>query len=71
MCPGLTSNGGRMDEYLPSDTAVCILAEGKVNGIAIGITKLDSHEIRTQNKGAAIETIHYLNDGLWQTQTLE
>jgi len=71
MCPGLTSAGGRLDLDLPSETCVCIQAEGKQHAIAIGITKLDTLEIRSVNKGIAIENVHYLNDGLWQTTTLE
>jgi len=71
MCPGLTSPGGRLDVDLPSETPVCIHAEGKQTAIAVGITKMDTHDIRTLNKGIAIENIHYLNDGLWQTATIE
>ena len=71
MCPGLTSAGGRLDVSLAADVPVAVQAEGKTHAVAIGITKLSSDDIRSVNKGTGIETIHFLNDGLWQTTTLE
>jgi len=71
MCPGLTSPGGRLEVSLPAETAVAVHAEGKIQAIAIGITKLSTEEIRSVNQGVGIETVHFLNDGLWQTTTLE
>jgi PUA domain protein len=34
--------------------------------MAIGITKMTGADIRTTNKGVAVENVHYLMDGLWQ-----
>lgn len=34
--------------------------------MAIGITKMSTQEIRTINKGIAVELIHYLNDAFWK-----
>jgi PUA domain protein len=42
------------------------MAEGKTHALAIGLTKMSGKEIIEQNKGIAIENIHYLNDGLWK-----
>jgi PUA domain protein len=64
MCPGLTSPGGRMED-VPAETVVTIMAEGKQHALAVGITKLSTEEIRSVNKGIALDNIHYLNDGLW------
>lgn len=38
--------------------------------MAIGITKMSTAEIREVNKGIAVDTLHFLMDGLWQTQKL-
>jgi len=64
MCPGLTSAGGKMVD-VPAETIVTITAEGKQHALAVGLTKLSTEEIRSVNKGIAIDNIHYLNDGLW------
>ena len=71
MCPGLTSPGGRLDVSLPAETPVAIQAEGKEHAVAIGITRLSTEDIRATNKGTGIETVHFLNDGLWLITTLE
>lgn len=64
MCQGLTSPGGKMDE-VPSNTVVQIAVEGKQHSCAIGITTMSTEDIRRENKGPCIETLTYLNDGLW------
>lgn len=71
MCPGLTSKGGKIDVELAAETPVCILAEGKENAIAIGLTKMSTEDIKNLNKGTGIENVHFLNDGLWNTNNLE
>jgi PUA domain protein len=45
---------------------VAIQAEGKQHAVAIGILKLSTSEIRSVNKGTAIESITFLGDKLWQ-----
>lgn len=47
---------------------VAIYAEGKEHAMALGLTKLSTEEIRSVNKGIAVELMHHLNDGLWKTQ---
>ena len=70
MCPGFTSVGGRLpEESLESGEPVAIYGEGFVNAIAIGKLILSTEEIKSVNKGVGVETLHYLNDGLWQIKT--
>ncbi|CAL9204715.1 unnamed protein product, partial [Musa hybrid cultivar] len=66
MCPGLTSPGGALDEEVLEETPVAIMAEGKQHALAIGYTKLSAKDIKTINKGIAVDNMHYLNDGLWK-----
>lgn len=70
MCPGFTSAGGQIPKPLPAGSAVAIYAEGKSHAMALGITKMSTDDIQTKNKGIAVDTIHYLMDGLWQTNRL-
>jgi malignant T-cell-amplified sequence len=65
-CPGLTSKGARMDEDIPVDTVVAVMAEGKENALAVGQMKMSSGDIRTINKGIGVETLTCLGDPLWQ-----
>jgi len=70
MAPGLTSAGGSMDD-VPADAVVGIFAEGKEHALAIGVTLMSTADIRSTNKGIAVENTHYLGDGLWHTQSIE
>ncbi|XP_952736.1 LOW QUALITY PROTEIN: cell cycle regulator protein, putative [Theileria annulata] len=69
MCPGLTSEGGKMDD-VEADTQVT--ASGRHNACAIGLTTMSTKEIALnflsleKNKDVCIHTLHYLNDGYWQ-----
>lgn len=49
---------------------MAIYAEGKEHAMAVGLTKLSTEEIRSVNKGIAVELMHHLNDGLWKTQSI-
>jgi len=64
MCPGLTSPGANMIDA-EANEIVAIYAEGKSHALAIGRMKYSSADVRKINKGVGIETLHYLNDGLW------
>jgi predicted RNA-binding protein (TIGR00451 family) len=44
--------------------------EGKEHAIAVGITKMSTSQIATVNKGIAVDSVHYLMDGLWQNSHL-
>jgi len=70
MCPGLTTPGGRMEE-VPTKAIVQITAEGKTRACAVGITTMSTAEIRQNNRGMCIESLHCLNDGLWKTPRFE
>ena len=68
MCPGLTSAGGQLppqEHALPENTPVAIHAEGKEHAVGVGITKLNTEDIKKVNKGVGVETFCYLGDDLW------
>ncbi|XP_063902446.1 malignant T-cell-amplified sequence 1 homolog [Zophobas morio] len=65
MCPGLTSSGACLSDAQVGDI-VSIYAEGKEHALAVGIMLMPTLEIKAKNKGVAVETLHYLNDGLWR-----
>lgn len=65
MCPGLTSKGAQLNADTKLGDVVAIHAESKTHSLAIGLMKMEPNDIKTINKGIGIETIHYLNDGLW------
>jgi PUA domain protein len=65
MAPGLTSAGAKMDTDLPENVIVAIMAEGKEHSLCVGMTKMSTDNIRLTNKGVAVESLHYLCDGLW------
>lgn len=44
MCPGLTSPGAKLCK-VPANTAVAIMAEGKVHAVAVGITTMSTDEM--------------------------
>ncbi|PIA16406.1 hypothetical protein COEREDRAFT_42923 [Coemansia reversa NRRL 1564] len=68
MCPGLTSPGAKLPEQsIPEDTIVAVMAEGKENALAIGITKLSTDEIKSVNKGIGVDLLQHLGDPLWKT----
>ena len=71
MCPGFTSAGGFVAESIGNETPVAVYAEGKQHAMAIGITKMSRGDIHSINKGIAVETVHYLMDGLWQTTSVQ
>ncbi|KAJ3153021.1 hypothetical protein HK101_001765 [Irineochytrium annulatum] len=65
MCPGLTSKGGSLQQDVPADTPVAIMAEGKEHAVAVGLTKMSAADIKSVNKGIAIENLHSVHDGLY------
>ena len=73
MCPGFTSKGGKLPEKeaaLPEGTPVAIHCEGKEHAVAVGILKLSTEEIKSVNKGTAVEITAYIGDGLWAVEKL-
>ena len=65
MCPGLTSEGGSIDEDAEEGEVVAIMAEGKKNAMAIGRMVMTPETIKDTNKGIAIELETYITDALW------
>jgi len=83
MCPGLTNPGGEMPPDgaeqdangfdkpgLEKGAGVVIFAEGKEYAIGVGTMTMSSADVRSINKGIGIELIHYLGDGLYQTDEI-
>ena len=73
MCPGLTSKGGYLpppENEIKTGTPVAIFAEGKEHAVGLGVTKMDTEEMRRINKNIGIETVTYLGDDLWALQKL-
>lgn len=73
MCPGLTSAGGHLppaEEAIPAESLVAIHAEGKEHAVGVGITKMNTEDMKKINKGVGVETATYLGDDLWVLQTL-
>jgi malignant T-cell-amplified sequence len=64
-CPGLTSKGARMEDGIPVDTVVAVMAEGKEHALAVGQMKMSSGDIKSINKGIGVETLTSLGDPLW------
>ncbi|KAL7678143.1 hypothetical protein ACOME3_004371 [Neoechinorhynchus agilis] len=72
MCPGLTSPGGTLNmECKTLNTVVAIHAEGVDHALAIGIMRMIPEDIVSYNKGVAIDLVHFVGDGLWQTKCVK
>lgn len=71
MCPGFTSAGGFIADSIVEEMPVAIYAEGKEHALAIGLTKMSKESIYSVNKGIAVETVHFLMDGLWLTTSVQ
>ena len=65
MCKGLTSPGGLMNEAEAGEV-VSILGEGKTHILAVGILRKSTSQIKSENAGIGIETLHFLGDGFWR-----
>ena len=70
MCPGFTSAGGNLSTPIDAEQPVAIYVEGKQHAIAVGLTKMSTEQIKTVNKGIAVESMHYLMDELWQVKSI-
>ena len=69
-CGGLKNAGGNIDADLKHGQPVIVMAQGKKHACCVGMVKMTPDEIRENTKGVAIETLHYLNDGLWLSPTV-
>jgi len=73
MAPGFTSTGGSLPDAaaaLPVDSVVAIEAEGKEHAAAVGILKMSTEDIKSINKGIAVEVMCYLGDDLWNVERI-
>lgn len=69
MAPGLTSAGGKLPdevEQLKEGGVAVIIAEGKEEACLVGQLKMGTEEMKEKKKGVAMDTGHYLGDGLWK-----
>ena len=48
-----------------SHSTAAIYAEGKESAMAMGVLKMSTEDIKSKNKGVAVETVHFIADGLW------
>ncbi|OQS02398.1 hypothetical protein THRCLA_05225 [Thraustotheca clavata] len=71
MAPGLTSKGGEMPVTIEKGEPVAIMAEGKELAMGVGIMQMSTDEIRSKNKGIAIELSHFLGDDLWTLKKVD
>jgi malignant T-cell-amplified sequence len=73
MAPGFTSKGGFLpdtDSALPAGAVVAIETEGKEHAAALGILKMATEDIKSVNKGVAVEVMCYLGDDLWNVEKI-
>jgi PUA domain protein len=71
MAPGFVNKGGEMPVDLPVGNPVVVLADGKEHAMAIGQVKMTRDDITSTKKGIAVEMMHFLNDGVWQTKRFD
>ena len=55
----------------PADAPVAIYGEDREHAMAVGLTKMSTADMRSVNKGIAIDNLHYLTDGLWKLPRLD
>lgn len=70
MVPGLRSERAVIESEVEAGTPVAIYAESKEHAIAVGIARMSSAEMRVNDKGIAVENLHYVSDGLWKCSEL-
>lgn len=70
MVPGLRSSRAVIEDEVGREAVVAVYAESKEHAIAVGITKMSTEEMRLNDKGIAIESAHYVSDGLWKCDEL-
>lgn len=71
MTPGFTSTGGAIPLDLEEEEPVAIYAEGKEHALAVGYMKMSTSAMKETKKGIAVENLHFLMDGLWNTKEIE
>lgn len=61
MRPGIT----KIDEGIQVGSIVAIVDERHGKPLAIGIAKLNTEDMRAAESGKVVQSIHYVNDALW------
>jgi PUA domain protein len=61
MRPGITN----IDDGIEVGSVVAIVDERHGKPLAIGISKLNTEDMRAAESGKVIQSIHYVNDALW------
>jgi PUA domain protein len=67
MAPGILTSGAILPNNLSKGQYVAVMAESKSLPLAIGRLIHDSASIPTIGTGKAIDSVHFLNDGLWKS----
>lgn len=70
MVPGLRSERAVIQDEVERGRPVAVFAESKEHAIAVGITKMSTDQMRINDKGVAVESVHYVSDGLWKCNVL-
>ena len=70
MVPGLRSTRAIIQDDIKREQVVSVFAESKDHALAIGITKMSSQQMKQNDKGIAIESLHHVSDGLWKCDSL-
>ncbi|CDF39209.1 unnamed protein product [Chondrus crispus] len=70
MVPGLRSSRAVIEDEVERNCVVAVYAESKEHAICVGITKMSSQQMRLNDKGIAVESMHYVSDGLWKCSEL-
>ena len=61
----------RTSGLMPSACVLFRYVQGKQHAVAIGQTTLSGEDIKRKNKGTAVNSLHYLADGLWPITKLQ
>lgn len=70
MVPGLRSERAVIENEASRGAAVAVFGESKQHAIAVGVCQMSTEQMRINDKGVAVESTHYLNDGLWKCRSL-
>lgn len=70
MVPGLRSERAVIESEVERGAAVAVFAESKEHAIAVGVCKMSTAQMRTNDKGVAVEATHAVSDGLWNCTAL-
>lgn len=71
MAPGFSHGDGLVENDIPLDAPVVVAAHGKRRALCVGRVKMLKDEILAPKKGVAVESLHFLGDGLWQVPTID